>query len=81
MIKLDIGKKIKEFRKEKKWSQQKLAEKAGVAYNVITRLEQGLSKEPTIQTVMKIARSLKIGVDDLLKESVIKRSERKRNEK
>jgi len=68
MKELNIGKLIKRQRSEKKWSQQKLAEEAKVAYNVITRLEQGLSKEPTIQTVQKIAKALNRSIDKLLSE-------------
>lgn len=58
--------KIKYYRKKLGWSQQKLAERAGVAYNVITRLEQGLSKQPTIQTIIKIADAFNISVDKLI---------------
>ena len=36
-----LSKKIKELRKKSGWSQQKLAEKAGVSYNTITKIEQG----------------------------------------
>ncbi len=57
---------VKKLRTEKGWSQQKLAEKAEVAYNVITRIEQGLTKEPTIQTIMKIAEALDISIDELV---------------
>jgi len=48
------------------WSQQKLAEKAGLAYNVITKLEQGNSKQPAIQTVIKLADAFKISLDEVI---------------
>ncbi|MCK4824581.1 helix-turn-helix transcriptional regulator, partial [bacterium] len=46
---------ITELRKKAGWSQQKLAEKAGLSYNAITKIEQGAAKQPTIQTIIKIA--------------------------
>ncbi|HAW58346.1 MAG TPA: hypothetical protein DCX03_04935 [Bacteroidales bacterium] len=39
-----IEKRPKELRKKAGWSQQKLAEKAGLSYNVITKIEQGSSE-------------------------------------
>jgi len=52
---MKLGERIKKYRKKMGWSQQKLVEKAGLSYNVITKLEQVLAKQSTIQTVMKIA--------------------------
>ena len=61
-----IAKKIKELRKKSSWSQQKLAEKAGVSYNTITKIEQGAATMPTIQTMIKIADAFSISLDDLV---------------
>jgi len=61
-----LGERIKKYRKKMGWSQQKLAEKAGLSYNVITKLEQGLAKQPTIQTVVKIANAFGISLDKLI---------------
>lgn len=61
-----LGERIKQYRKKMGWSQQKLAEKAGVAYNVITKLEQGIAKQPTIQTVTKIADAFDVSIDKLV---------------
>ena len=61
-----IGKRIKEFRKKKGWSQQKLAEKAGLSYNTITKIEQGAATKPTIQTMIKIADAFQISIDELV---------------
>ena len=36
-----IADKVKKYRKKLGWSQQKLAEKARLSYNVITRIEKG----------------------------------------
>jgi len=61
-----IARKVKELRKKSGWSQQKLAEKAGVSYNTITKIEQGAATMPTIQTVIKIADAFGISLDELV---------------
>jgi len=61
-----LSKKIKELRKKAGWSQQKLAEKAGVSYNTITKIEQGAATMPTIQTMIKIADAFGISLDELV---------------
>ena len=61
-----IEKRLKELRKKSGWSQQKLAEKAGLSYNVITKIEQGAAKNPNIQTIIKLANAFKISLDELM---------------
>jgi len=59
-------KKIKQLRKRAGWSQQKLAEKAGLSYNVITKIEQGVAKNPNIKTMIKLAEAFQISLDELV---------------
>jgi len=61
-----LSKKIKELRTKTGWSQQKLAEKTGLSYSVITKIEQGTAKQPTIQTMIKIADAFGITLDELV---------------
>ena len=61
-----LTKKVLALRKKAGWSQQKLAEKAELSYNMITKIEQGAAKQPTIQTVMKIAKAFRISLDELV---------------
>lgn len=61
-----FSKKIKELRGRTGWSQQRLAEKAGLSYNAITKIEQGAAKRPTIQTMIKIADAFEISLDELV---------------
>ncbi|MCX5677532.1 MAG: helix-turn-helix transcriptional regulator [Candidatus Omnitrophica bacterium] len=61
-----ISRRIKELRKKSEWSQQKLAEKAGVSYNTITKIEQGAATMPTIQTMIKIADAFGVSLDELV---------------
>ena len=61
-----IGQRIKEFRKKKGWSQQKLAEKSGLYFNTITRIEQGIGDSPTLKTLLKLVDVLGVGLDELV---------------
>ncbi|MDD5109421.1 MAG: helix-turn-helix transcriptional regulator [Candidatus Omnitrophica bacterium] len=60
-----IGEQIKKFRKKKGWSQQKLAEESGLSFNTITRIEQGIGDSPTLNTLVKLADVLGVGLDEL----------------
>ncbi len=59
-----LGKRIKRFRKDKKISQEELADKVGLHYTTISRIERGISNPP-VQTVNKIAKALKIEMSEL----------------
>lgn len=61
-----LGKRLKELRKGKKWSQQKLAEKTGLSFNTITRIEQGIGDSPTLKTLLKLSDVFGVGLDDLV---------------
>ena len=61
-----FAKRLKQFRKKAGWSQQKLAEKASLSYNVITKIEQGAAKNPNIQTMIKLANAFQITLDELI---------------
>jgi len=61
-----LSKRLKVLRKKKGWSQQKLAEKARLSFNAVTRIEQGLAKYPTLKTLLKIADAFGIGLDKLV---------------
>ena len=61
-----IARRLKELRKKSGWSQQKLADKAGVSYNTVTKIEQGAATMPTIQTMIKIADAFGISLDALV---------------
>ncbi len=63
-----IAKNIKNIRKKKGLSQDKLSKLADVAYNTVVKIESGENSNPTIDTLKKIANALQVGVDDLIKE-------------
>lgn len=66
MSTVDLPFHLKRLRKDRAWTQQKLAEKAGMSYVIITKIEQGVSKEPTILTMIKLADALGVPLDELV---------------
>ena len=58
---------IKKYRNKMSVSQDRLSKLADVTYNTIIKIESGANKNPTIETLAKIARALDVGVDDLIK--------------
>ena len=61
-----LEQRLKQLRKKAGWSQQKLAEKAGLSFNVITKIEQGVARRPTVQTIIKLADAFRITLDELV---------------
>ena len=47
-------KKLKALRNQKGWSQEKLAQEAGISYHTLIKLEQSGIKNPRIETVIKL---------------------------
>ncbi len=58
---------IKKYRNKIGVSQDRLSKLADVTYNTIIKIESGANKNPTIETLAKIAKALSVGVDDLIK--------------
>jgi transcriptional regulator with XRE-family HTH domain len=61
-----IAKRLKELRKERNWTQQKLAEKASLSFNAITKIEQGAAEHPTLKTLLKLADTFGVTLDALV---------------
>jgi len=61
-----LSRRLKELRKEHNWTQQKLAEKANLSFNAITKIEQGAAKHPTLKTLLKLADAFGTGLDELV---------------
>ncbi|MCD6192142.1 MAG: helix-turn-helix transcriptional regulator [Candidatus Aminicenantes bacterium] len=62
-----IGKRIKQLRQKNNLTQEKLAIKAGVPYTTLTKIESGVIKKPSVQTIAKIAKALGVPIENLLK--------------
>jgi transcriptional regulator with XRE-family HTH domain len=54
------------LRKQKGWSQEKLAQEAGISYNTLIKLERNGIKNPKIETVIKLADALNVSLDKLV---------------
>ena len=59
-----LGKNIKKYRKEKKYTQQKLAEKTGIGLNFLGKIEVAYAK-PSFETIIKISQALDISLKEL----------------
>jgi XRE family transcriptional regulator, master regulator for biofilm formation len=62
-----ISSNIKKLRTERGYSLEKVAHLADLSLNTVMRVESGVNKNPTIETLTKIAKALSVGVDDLVK--------------
>ncbi|MDU4724860.1 helix-turn-helix transcriptional regulator [Clostridium sp.] len=62
---MKIGSNIKLYRKQKGLTQKQLAEKIGTTDSAITRYESD-SREPSIETITKIAAALEVPVGKLI---------------
>jgi len=61
-----ITKNLRKLRETKGLSQEKLARLADVANNTIIKIEAGKNKNPTLETLRKIAKALGVSVDELI---------------
>ena len=62
----NLANNIKKLREAKGLSQEKLARLADVANNTLIKMESGENKNPTLDTLKKVAKALGINVDDLI---------------
>ncbi|OGH76839.1 MAG: hypothetical protein A2373_03510 [Candidatus Magasanikbacteria bacterium RIFOXYB1_FULL_40_15] len=62
-----ISKNFKKIRNEKKLSKSFLVMKTGLDYHTISKIENGITPDPRINTVVKLVRALEISLDDLIK--------------
>ncbi|MGD0521159.1 MAG: helix-turn-helix transcriptional regulator [Terracidiphilus sp.] len=69
-----VGRRIRELRKEKGWSQQLLADHAELERAHLSRLEEG-RREAGLRVLERIARALDVDVEDLVRRGSVKRSD------
>ena len=63
----NIGENIKKCRTKLGLSQEDFAQKSGVKYTTLTKIESGVIKTPSVLMVEKIAKALNVSIEDLLK--------------
>lgn len=62
----NLAKNIERLRKAKGLSQEKLARLADVANNTLIKMESGENKNPTLETLKKMAKAFGVSVDQLI---------------
>ena len=65
-VRKSFGKRVRELRKQKGYSQEQLADKAGLHRTYIGSIERG-EQNVSINNIEKIAKSLKIIIPELFK--------------
>ena len=63
----NIGENIKKRRTRLGLSQEDFAQKSGVKYTTLTKIETGVIKTPSVAIAAKIAKALGVSIEDLLK--------------
>jgi len=58
---------IKATREKLGWSQSELARRSGVKQGSISDIESGKTRHPRIDTVIKLARAMKVPVEKLMR--------------
>jgi transcriptional regulator with XRE-family HTH domain len=66
-IRLKIGKRIKELRKKREYTQDKLSEVAEIDYKYVQRIEGKNPPALKIDTIERLAKALKVRPAELLK--------------
>jgi len=62
----NLSKNVEKLRKQKGLSQERLARLVDVANNTIIKMESGENKNPTLETLRKVAKALDVSVDELI---------------
>lgn len=62
-----IGENVKKRRAKLGLSQEDFAQKSGIKYTTLTKIESGVIKTPSVRMVEKIAKALGVSIEDLLK--------------
>jgi len=62
-----LGQKIKKLRTKLGLSQDDFARKADVPYTMLTKVETGVIKKPSVFVVSKIAKTLGVDIEELIK--------------
>lgn len=60
-----LGKKLREFRADRGWTQQELAKRSGIKRGYLASIEVGLVDNPSVPVFLKLASALGISPDEL----------------
>lgn len=62
-----ISNNLKKLRAKKGYSLEKVARLANLSLNTVVKIENGVNKNPTFETMTKLAKALDVPIDDLIK--------------
>lgn len=65
-----LGQRIREQRRKKGWTMDKLAEKADLSVNYVGDLERGV-KTPSLDTFIQIVEALDVPADTLIRDTAV----------
>jgi transcriptional regulator with XRE-family HTH domain len=60
-----VGERIKRLREKRGWTQQELADRVGIRYETINRIENQRSAEPRLSVARDLARAFGVSLDYL----------------
>jgi len=66
---ITIGKNIKKLRNKLGLSQEEFAQKSGVKYTTLTKIESSVIKKPSVMVMDQIAKALGVSIEDLIPRS------------
>lgn len=61
-----LSKNIKKLRDKHNLTQEQLAQKAGITYSTLIKIESGVNGNPTLETLRKVADVFGISLDELV---------------
>jgi len=61
-----IADNLKRLRDKKGYSLEKVARLSDLSLNTIVKIENGVNHNPTIETLIKIAKAMEVEVDNLI---------------
>jgi len=64
---ITIGKNIKKLRNKLGLSQEEFAQKSGVKYTTLTKIESSVIKKPSVMVMDQIAKAFGVPIEDLIK--------------
>ena len=62
-----IAKNIKKFRQKRGISQDRLSKIADITYGTVIKIESGVTYDPRVGTLKRLADALNIKIDDLIR--------------
>lgn len=64
---INIGKNVKKYRTKQGLSQEDFANRSGVKYTTLTKIESNVIKKPSVLVMAKIAKTLGVNIEELIK--------------